>query len=296
MEYQFVVSGERVRLDVLVNVDSSVVGLEVDSCKIISMAYDEYLSIVKGIMGIGELKHFERTVRKYHAIQDDRLIVLETVEKKDVSNLALPELYFDWMKFYKSADIFSCYKVSYKYESGKIKFGGLGEVLLREHGIIIPTKRYSMKPEEKVDFKYWVDTHQKICTSKVNDKFGKMKRLYLESYLLDDSDLSFVMLNIVLEMFAGASTEVSFRISRNVSFFLSTNLEEMKINYSKIRKLYGIRSKYVHEGKTVSWDDLFELREMVRSILVLMYEKSMHLPEYDFKEYLKELGMYGYVE
>ena len=34
----------------------------------------------------------------------------------------------------------------------------------------------------------------------------------------------------------------------------------------------------MHEGKHIPWDELFELREIVRKTIVLMYEREMYSP------------------
>ena len=55
-----------------------------------------------------------------------------------------------------------------------------------------------------------------------------------------------------------------------------------------------MRSKYVHEGKRVKDEQLFELREIVRRVIVLMFERGMHKPDFDFKSFSDELTYDGY--
>ena len=114
--------------------------------------------------------------------------------------------------------------------------------------------------------------------------------------LLDDSSQSFIMLTIVLEMLFGSTAELTYRISRGVGIFLSNNREEMRKIVISVKRLYNLRSKYVHEGKHIPWDELFELREIVRKTIVLMYEREMYSPKFNFKNFSEESTYDGYLK
>ena len=299
MEYIPTTSGERVRLDVLANADKSMVGLQIGNCKIISMQYADFWTLVVSVLGEREINNFEATLFKYHVTPvhkkngeyDDSIIVMETVGD------CLPtETILTMLKLYKSMDVFSCYQFSYRMVDGKPHRGGMGKVWVREHAINWPFKSYKMTSEERDEFYKWFESHRGMCTVDQNEKFKKMKRLYLDSYLIDNADLSFAMLSVVLEMMVNSTYEMTYRISRSVGLFLSSNKNEMRDIFKCVKRLYGIRSKYVHEGKSVSWDDLFELREIIRKILVLMYEKEMHKIGFDFKTFSDELTYEGYLD
>lgn len=297
MEYMFTTTGERVRLDVLANADKSMVGLQIGNSKIISMQHAEFLALVVSVLGEREINNFEVTLFKYHVMPahkeneeyDESIIVMETV-----GDFLSTDTILDILKFYKSADIFSCYMFSYRIADGKLHSGGLGKVWLREHAINWPSKPYEMTNEEQNEFFKWFESHREMCAVDQNEKFRKMKKMYLDSYLLDNADLSFAMLSVVLEMMVSSTSELTYRISRSVGIFLSSNKTEMRDIFKRVKRLYGIRSKFVHEGQSVSWEKLFELREIVRKIIVLMYEKEMHKKEFDFKTFSDELTYKGY--
>lgn len=299
MEYMFTTTGDRVRLDVLANADKSMVGLQIGNCKIISVRYFDFLTLVVSVLGEKEINNFELTLFKYHALpsqqesgeNDDSIIVMESV-----GDFLSAETVLDSLKFYQSTDIFSCYLFSYRFVDGKLCGGGLGKVLLREHAIHWPFKLYKMTNGDQSEFQTWFESHREICAVNQNEKFQKMKSLYLDSYLIGDADLSFAMLSVVLEMMVNSTSELQYRISRNVAIFLSSSRNEMKDIFKNVKRLYGIRSKYVHEGKSVSWEALFELREIVRKILVLMYNQGMHKIEFDFKAFSEEITYDGYLK
>lgn len=297
MNYEIITSGERVRLDVLANADKSVVGLKVGNCRIITIDFTEFYSLVISVLGQKEINNLYTTLFKYHCLPpkeegtetDNSIVVMETV-----GDTFCCESFVDSLKLYQSADIFSCYFFSYRFTSGSVCGGGIGKIYLREHQINWPFKPYKLTNQTYNNFQEWFETHQDICGSNQNDKFKKIKTLYLDSYLTDDADQSFVMISVGLEMLFGADVELTYRISRGVALFLSHDRDEMQKIFKNVKRLYKVRSKYVHEGKSVGWEELFELREILRKVIVLMYESGMHSEKFDFSAFSEELTFRGY--
>lgn len=296
MEYSIDKSGNRVILNVLANADESMIGLHINNSKILSINYSDLLSLVLATLGERERNYFDLSLIKYHAFPvsqksgeaDNPIIVMETIGSIDFEGI------LDALKFYKTVNIFSCYLLSYRYVDEKIYCGGIGKVFLYEHAIQWPDKPYCMTEEDKVHFKQWFKENAEMMYGEHNDKFTKMKSLYLNSYWIGNVEQSFVMLSVILEMLIGATQEMTYRISRNVGAFLSTNSVEMSAIIKRIKRLYNVRSKYVHEGKSIVNDDLYDLREIVRKIIVLMFEKGMHKPGFDFKQFSDEISLAGY--
>lgn len=301
MEYVINQSGNRVVLDLLANATKSLVGLEVNNCRIISIPYSELYAMVLSIYGAKGEWVFIRETSKYHTMplsdaEDDSVIVLESVEVEGSRDtIASDYTILEALKLYQSSDIFSCYSLSYRFKDGKIQYGGRGETFLWQHGMHWPEKPYEITDDARANFNAWLNEHRDLFRSgHHNEKFRQMKRLYLSSYLTDDANLSFVMLSVVLEMLFGGNSELSYRISRGVGMFLSTDREEARNLFVRMKKLYLMRSKYVHEGKRVKDEQLFELREIVRRVIVLMFERGMHKPDFDFKKFSDELTYDGY--
>lgn len=301
MGYDINLSGNLVVLNLLANATKSLVGLEVNNCRIISMSYSELLDLVLSVYGTKGEWVFTREAFKYGLTplsdaKDDSVFVLETVEAEDSRN-AVTSAYtiLDALKLYQSSDIFSCYSLSYRFKDGKIQYGGRGETFLWQHGMHWPEKPYETTDDARANFNAWLNEHRDLFHSgHHNAKFRQMKHLYLSSYLTDDANLSFVMLSVVLEMLFGGNSELTYRISRGVGMFLSADREEARSLFARMKKLYDMRSKYVHEGKRVKDEQLFELREIVRRVIVLMFERGMHKPDFDFKKFSDELTYDGY--
>lgn len=301
MGYVINQSGNLVVLDLLANATKSLVGLEVNNCRIISIPYSELYAMVLSVYGVKGEWVFIRETSKYHTMplsdaEDNSVIVLESVEVEGSRDtVASDYTILEALKLYQSSDIFSCYSLSYRFKDGKIQYGGRGENFLWQHGMHWPEKPYEITDDARANFNTWLNVHRDLFHSgHHNEKFRQMKRLYLSSYLTDDANLSFVMLSVILEMLFGGNSELSYKISRGVGMFLSTDREEARNLFVRMKKLYLMRSKYVHEGKRVKDEQLFELREIVRRVIVLMFERGMHKPDFDFKKFSDELTYDGY--
>lgn len=61
-----------------------------------------------------------------------------------------------------------------------------------------------------------------------------------------------------------------------------------------MKKLYGVRSKYVHEGKKVSWEDLFELRHIVCAVLIKLIDLGYHSKDSTFDNLRTEVLLGGF--
>ena len=301
MTYQIKATGEPIELHVLANCDNSVVGLEVDNCKIIEMDYDDFYNLVIATRGEQEKNRFIHTLFKYHVFprnsketkeNNESIIVLEKAGKS-VGRLSFVPFILETLKLYQATDIFSCYMISYCVKNGQINHGGTIEFILREHGLNTPSERYSLSDERKNSFNQWLESHQ-IVYEDQNQKFRTMLRLYLDSFLLHDANQSFVMIMIVLEMLFGSQNELVYRISRGTGVFLSHSREEMREIMNSVKSLYNRRSQYVHSGKSISYEELYQLRDIVRKVLVVMYEKGMHKEGYDFETFAKEIVFDGY--
>jgi len=301
MNYTLNTSGKQVMLNVLANADMSIVGIQVGNSRIISMQESELSAIVLGVYGDMMSYHLFRTLAKYHVIKpredgtNEPLIVMETIEDN-----GMPVDYrriLDLLKLYKSADIFSCYTTYYKIEQEKIKHCNRGEILMFEHPIYWPNKPYTMTVDECEQFDHWWETHKDIFDENSNSKFKRILRMYLDAFMMMDAETSFVVLSVVLEMLFGAPNgELTYRISRGAALFLSSDRSEMRNIHSQIKKLYNIRSKYVHEGRNIDWEKLFELREIIRKIIIFMYERGMNKSDFNFKKFAEELSFDGYVK
>lgn len=71
---------------------------------------------------------------------------------------------------------------------------------------------------------------------------------YLSSFFQNFQSMEFVNLCIALESTVNGNTELNYRIRRNVSILLTSEVEFAKGIFKNIGKIYTLRSKIVHSG------------------------------------------------
>lgn len=117
--------------------------------------------------------------------------------------------------------------------------------------------------------------------------------LYDQSYYAPVETLRFMVCVIGLEsLLVDGNAELSYRLSRNCAMLLSDNAEEYSELYKKIRKLYEIRSEFVHNGmvKNLECENVVMARDILRKTIFKIIEKNITK-----EQLLKELDLKGYV-
>lgn len=297
MAYIINQNGDRVVLHVLVGADKSLIGLKVHHCSIISMTVKEFHTLVIQTRGIQENNHFIVSLFAHHISvnDDDELVVLEAVEKDDDRNFFEDQL-LKMLKLYNAGDIYSCYFISYRYKEGKIVNGGRGTVLMYTHAIGFVPAKYSLTAEQSDHFPEWFDQYfPKLFASERNDVYKAMLQTYDNSYLLGIGESEYIMLFSILEMLFGTgNTEITYQISRGTALLLSNSSDEMETVYKQMKKLYTARSKYVHNGVKIPTESLYQLREIVRQVLVILVDLNYHTNVKSFDELRTKILLGGY--
>ena len=277
MIYQRNTSGNEVRLEVLACADKSLVGLNIDNCRIVRIPADEFRMLVYEVIGPREINTvFYSTFGhdKYNGTED--FIVLETV--KNDSIVRRNDYITDALKLYKGPDIYICYWIAYRYNRDVQKFQGANNVRMcrYEHAYNEIAGRYTLSEQEKAEFPVWLAEHYELVQPKPSTKFGEIIKLYLDSYLIGKANPAFVMLFVVLEMLYGGNdrAEISHNIRKGVSELLGKTSADRRNIRNDIYRLYDERSQYVHDGIHVKWKSLFALREYVRRVIVTVYENN----------------------
>lgn len=87
-------------------------------------------------------------------------------------------------------------------------------------------------------------------------------------------------------------TDLTYRFIRNGAMLLSNNEKEYKELSKKFKRIYKLRSEYVHTGKVrdLSVYDIFDVREMLRKIIFKIVELNI-----DKKQLLEKLDLKGYI-
>ena len=287
MEYAINFSGDTVILNVLVGADSTLVGLKVNNSTVISMKYKELHRIVSKVYGLVEQNNFWNSLSTHfiHCQEDDELIVLETICMTGI-DLVDSERLFKAFKLFHGADIFSCYKINYKVIDGKICFGGLGntKMYLHARGLVKPL--YSLDEKRKAEFPHWyTSTFSKLSQEKFNNKYQSMLVMYDTSYLMGLCEAEFVMLFTILEMLFGIENiDITKNIAKGTSKLVGKNANEKSYIRNRMVKLYDVRSRYVHDGKKILHEYLFELREVVRRVLIEILNRDYHMQDRSLEE------------
>lgn len=297
MAYKIKENGNRVILHVLAGGTQSLVGLHICHCEIISMTVREFGYLLVQTRGQYEYGHFLTSLFE-HGVpsqDDDEIIVLEAEEVEGKIDI-FEESIFDAMKLYKAEDIFSCFFISYRFQNGKICGGGRGRVVHYEHAIDHLLPKYTLSPEEKKHFSTWFETfYLPFLKQKKSDIFRSMLRAYNTSYLVGIVELEFIMLFTILEMTLGSgNSEITYQISRGTALLLSSSPKEMEEIYRKMKKLYAVRSKYVHKGERIPRESLYELREIVRKVLIKLVDLGYHAEDKNIEALRTQILLGGY--
>lgn len=297
MAYQYRTDCKHVVLHVLVGADSSLVGLKVRNCSIISMTYQELLDLEVKIHGRDILIHLTTAIDERGLIRNDSdLIILELTEYSDGEIDFYENYLLEIMKLFKAEDIYSCYRTAYNVQDGCIVSAGLTFKVEYKHAIDFCPPRYHLEQWEKDYFPIWFDARiQQLFVQRQNEKYANMLNVYDKSYLIGIAELEYIMLFSVLEMiFGSGNSEITYQISRGTALLLSNTADEMEQFHKEMKKLYNIRSKYVHSGVKISWDSLYKLREIVRKVLIKLVELGYHTSEKTFDELQNSILLGGF--
>lgn len=149
--------------------------------------------------------------------------------------------------------------------------------------------------------------YEKVTELAANNKYFKNAlSMYHSSFSLSDHNAGFMLLVIALEALLGLSTygepeqcdscgqtkyKITATISDNVSLILMDADDVVK---RRIKKLYGARSKFVHNGKEIEKQAQQEMQEYVRKVLLMYWCVSMYKTTCDHKTIIAEVQSAGY--
>lgn len=295
MPYRLVESGERVILSVLIGADPSMIGLRVNHSKIISMKFGELDDIIQRTYGLREKNYFTKSVTDYYCVStvaietcflsDFDLIVLETT-CENIDDYFATHTILRALKLYNGADIFSCYSTNYRFQNGKICFGGLGSSTEYRHAIGVITPQYALTEEQKRDFQAWYSSvFLKMIQPNCSSGYQAMLGRYDLSYMIGISEAEYVMLFTTLETLFGTDlTKITSHIAKGTSALIGSSSKEKRAIRNKMYQLYDVRSRYVHDGMKVPKEALFELREIVRRVLVEICNRGYHTKDKNLNE------------
>lgn len=123
-----------------------------------------------------------------------------------------------------------------------------------------------------------------------NDFYKELVSIYNENIFVRGQGLSIINLITILEMiFSDSNTEVSYKVARGTAVFLCNDVTDGNIIYDKVKALYNIRSKYIHEGNAASYMNKYEtkykknpfidLKIIVSKIMYKLFKDNMSRKE-----------------
>ena len=123
--------------------------------------------------------------------------------------------------------------------------------------------------------------------------------LYRISYITNEPRVAFTLLMTSLEsLFVESNTELSNRLCRNIALALCTTLKESQDLFFEMKKLYNIRSKFIHgeiiKDKDEGFEDMHKLRDIVRRGILFYIDNGYNNKDFNKKEFLDKLVLAGY--
>lgn len=150
-------------------------------------------------------------------------------------------------------------------------------------------KQYEIEDSELKD----LETHlSKDLT--INDLTNIAENYFHNSYEVNDFKIKFINLMTALEsLFNSSNNQISQVLSRHLAILISDDKTTFQENYSRMKKLYGIRSKLVH-GQTLEVKENIEnLVDEIYNLTRIALIKCMEL-NLTKAELFKELNSKGY--
>ena len=294
-------------LGILCNVDSTILKIDLEHDFTIEGIEEE-----KGMELISQLENksynelfmdffmkfncFNRNERKIYVVKkifkadmklnDEGLIVEtgpETIEfHNELINKYLKNT-FRLMRLYKEGDIRMPISYLYFFHNGKIrKFQTMSTMMHISHII------YHIEDSEVKEI---INMTRKTSLPFSHSYIQLAFENYEMSYQTFSRVLAFLSLMISLELLYNIGmSELRYRISRNAAVLLGNTDAESHEIFTRIKKLYEIRSKIVHAGKTddIEQDHVFELRKYIRRSIIDM--NYINKPKEDLLKLINKLG------
>ena len=138
-------------------------------------------------------------------------------------------------------------------------------------------KDFIIKPSEIDNLKILYNSITAEFYKRFNISFGYFNKSYNEPYTPRDSflDLMFALENIYLR---GDQLELGYKLRLRAAFVLAENYEDRKNVFEVLKKSYKVRGQIVHGEKStnLSYDDLFELRNLVRKSFLMFLKDDIN--------------------
>lgn len=130
-----------------------------------------------------------------------------------------------------------------------------------------------------------------------NDRYKRAINFYNNSFLISDIGVQFTLLFSSIEaLFNLNGKNIKKTISKYTSKILFLDTVKENLYYKKIKDFYNKRSKYIHGNisPVITNEDMFDLREIVREILLIYWYLSLTLKIPNAKDMLLYLDNHNH--
>ena len=169
--------------------------------------------------------------------------------------------------------------------------GGIGNVMYDYNSEcrIKTVSSFSLAEEEREKIQEFYE----LVSKQQAEHIQQMIQLFHEAYRNRNHYIAFIMRVTILEMLIDGNAELSFRLSRSIAVLLGRSREESQEIFEKCKKIYSVRSTFLHDGKTDKITSEFQLLALDYSRRVIA---NLICIGKDIKEVRKTLDVCGFGE
>ena len=133
--------------------------------------------------------------------------------------------------------------------------------------------------------------YDETYTTTYSEPVQKMLKLFHDSFRMHSEELKLIQRVTMLEMLVDGNAELKYRIARSVAVFLGRDVDESKEIFNRTKKIYDVRSTYLHDGKTnkINEQIMFDALNLTRRVLAnFLYIKC------NMKEFRERIDISGF--
>lgn len=230
-------------------------------------------------------------------------------------------LLYCFIKTKRSYNIYECYEVKInehdklilKYKKSINFFEKYGWAIWSYNNFLFGTDRYNVLTKDLLQvlrkgrrhFKNYFYLHTSQLHPSLKTPLGVAMSTFVAAFANDGTDdPKFILVLTALEaLFSVSSSEVTFRLSSNVAWFMYPKLSEYnnrRMKFEEIKKLYNVRSQIIHgRYREIKPDEYDSILDLFSNIIQMILEKykihHIFLNKEKHLEFIKKLE-FGYLD
>jgi len=143
-------------------------------------------------------------------------------------------------------------------------------------------------------FPYTAKEVMRITDDKASSPLPRMFDIFHQSFSVTDISTAALLRTSVLEMLLEEGSELSYRLARSIAVLLGNNIEKSVEVFKSVKKIYGARSKFVHNGKRIKKEDaelahkitcdvlrkLYAINDNMKTIQSMLHQGAFGIPPF----------------